>query len=88
MVWLSLTAVAVGVAAASWLTAKISKRHYEVKAKKDLVRIRAEFARKLEQMQQIEQKKAAQVQAIEEADSVEDIRHEMDSLYSDFDTGD
>ena len=83
-VTIAVIALLVGAGGSAIITARISKWHYQRQAEKRLARL--EFMR--QKMQQIQQAKAQNIEAVQSATNVEEVANALDDIYRSFDFGD
>ncbi len=87
MIWLSLSAITLGLSGSLWLSAKIHKRRYQRKLDKCLAQVRGEYQRQIAKMQEIQQHKQQQTKAVQSANKPEEVNHALDNVYSSFHAG-
>ena len=87
MIWLSLSAIALGLGGGSWISAKIHKRRYQRKLDQCLAQVRGEYERRIAKMQEVQQQKEQQSKAVQSAETTEEVNHALDDLYNGFNAG-
>ena len=85
-VTIAVITLLVGAGGSAIITAQISKWHYQRQAEKRLARL--EFMRQIKKMQQIQQAKAQNIEAVQSATNVEEVANALDDIYRSFDFGD
>ena len=82
--WFSLIALLLGAGGGALAAAKIALRYYQRKAEKRLAKVQAEFMRQMQKMQQIQKAQAKNIEAVQLAQSPEEVSDALDNIYRDF----